>query len=161
MRILDVGSGCGVVGLEIIRESNFKGQVDFLEIQAEYKPYFEANKVYLNAFNANFILGDYSKTTLEKKYHLIVSNPPYFAPKDFRRGPDIKKNICRFFLNGDLDNLLSFFKKHLDPNGVGVFLCRELGFLEKYQSTFSFNVIKKDEKTNLIEVFPLDIKGGK
>jgi len=157
MRVLDVASGCGVVGLEVIRIGEFKGQVDFLEIQPEFKSYFENNKKYLKAFNANFILGDYSKISLDEKYDLIISNPPYFSPEDHRFGLDENKNICRFFLNGDLDNLISFFRRHLKPKGIGLFLCRDFNPL-KYQSMFRFNIIKKDEKTNLVEVFPLDEK---
>lgn len=158
MRVLDLACGCGVVGFEIIREAGFEGPVDFLEIQPEYIPYFEANKSHLKAFNANFILGDYSKISLNKKYDLIVSNPPYFSPQNYRKGLDEKKNNCRFFLNGDLESLLSFIWKHLDSNGVGLFLCREFKIPEKYKSIFRFNILKKDGKTSLVEVFPLDIK---
>ena len=156
IQVLDVGSGCGVIGLEIIKGTKFLPQVDFLEIQPEFKPYFEANKKYLKAFDANFILGDYSKISLEKKYQLIVSNPPYFYSSDSRLGPCHKKNNCRFFLNGDLVSLLSFFDKHLSHDGVGMFLCRK-GQLEKDKYPFKFNIIPKDNKTDLVEVFPLNI----
>jgi tRNA1(Val) A37 N6-methylase TrmN6 len=152
INILDVGSGCGVIGLEIIQGTSFSPHVDFLEIQPEFRPYFEANKKYLNAFNANFILGDYSKVILGKKYDLIVSNPPYFLTGENRLGECLNKNTCRFFLNGDLDDLLSFFKKHLTKEGVGIFLCR------KGQVTNNkFKIISKDNKTDLVEVLSLDI----
>ena len=152
INILDVGSGCGVIGLEIIQGSSFSPHVDFLEIQSEFRPYFEANKKYLNATHANFILGDYSKIMLKKKYDLIISNPPYFPTGENRLGDCHKKNTCRFFLNGDLDNLLSFFKKHLSKDGVGLFLCRK-----GQVGTNKFKITSKDNKTDLVEVLALDI----
>ncbi len=155
--ILDVGAGCGVVGLEIIKRTSFLTQLDCLEIQAEFKPFFEANKKYLKAYDANFILGDFSKISLEKKYNLIVSNPPYFSVSGNRLGSCERKNTCRFFLNGDLDDLLSFFKKHLTPDGTGMFLCRK-GQLDGNKLNLSINIIPKDHKTDLVEVFPLDIE---
>jgi len=159
LKVLDVCSGCGVVGLEIIRGSKFNLLVDFLEIQDDFRSYFEANKKYLKANNANYILGDYSNVNLPEKYDLIVSNPPYFTQNEFRLSPNRLKNNCRFYLNGDLDDLLSFYKRHLGPGGMGLLLCRQgEDILKKYHSVFKFNIISKDHNTDLVEVFPLNVE---
>ncbi len=88
-RILDVGTGCGIIALMLAQRSHNQGQAIFMEgsgvkieaveidedaaTEAEYNfgrsPWSDC----LSLYNVNF-----KEFELKEKYDLIVSNPPYF-----------------------------------------------------------------------------------
>jgi len=166
---MDVGAGCGIVGLEIIKNLDRKINFDFLEIQTEFKDFFYKNLTLLEGKKkfCNFHNIDFRKFPPLKKYSLIVSNPPYFSPGKGRTSNDPRKNKCRFFMEGSYKELLNFFKLCLIPKGVGYILYRENGeksfeifqelFIE-FGSYFSFSKRPLDKKTNLLVVGVLDKK---
>lgn len=79
-RILDIGTGCGVIALMLAQRSN--AQIDAIDIDEEsYKqakenflasPWSQRLEVY------NIALNDFAPTA-SGQYDLIVSNPPYFT----------------------------------------------------------------------------------
>ncbi len=78
-RILDVGTGCGVIALMLAQRAE-NAQIDGLEIDAE-----AADEARLNFASSEWgsrllvQCADYKWFTNESKYDLIVSNPPFFS----------------------------------------------------------------------------------
>jgi tRNA1Val (adenine37-N6)-methyltransferase len=98
-KILDIGTGTGVIALMLAQRT--KAEIDAIDI--EYAAHVQAKENFarskwknrLNSFHS--ALQEFSPN---KKYDLIVSNPPYFPlPKSHR---EIKGNQARF------THLLSF-----------------------------------------------------
>jgi len=91
--VLDVGTGTGVVAL-MIAQRNLATMIDAIDIDmdaceqalenVEQSPFHDRIQVLLQSFF------DYSP---EKKYDLVVSNPPYF--QNALPSPDDKRNVAR------------------------------------------------------------------
>jgi tRNA1Val (adenine37-N6)-methyltransferase len=99
--ILEIGTGCGVIALILAQRS--KAQIDAIEIDEE-----SVNQASENAVNSPWqdritnihsSLQDFIQHA-DKKYDLIVSNPPFFSRS--LKSSDEKRNISRH------DDLLSF-----------------------------------------------------
>lgn len=75
-RILDVGAGCGILGLLLKRD--FKNSslslLDILQINGEISK-FNASK---NGLEAEIINADFADFKDSEKFDLIVSNPPFY-----------------------------------------------------------------------------------
>lgn len=128
-RALDIGSGCGVIGLELAHYVPTIQLFDFLEIQEHFKPYFEENlkTVGRNEDQFRFINGNYRDLCNENSratYDLIVSNPPYFLPGEGKLSPSELRNRCRFFLDSDLETLMLAIANSLKPNGTAYVLTK-------------------------------------
>ncbi|MBF0297184.1 MAG: hypothetical protein HQK51_00570 [Oligoflexia bacterium] len=145
--ILDVCAGCGIVGIEtLIKFHSSQAQtttqfsqvptfkLDFIELLFDFHPFIEKNVQQLPNYNINLqstvcILGLFQEVMIANKktpYDCIVANPPYFiANKNRLSKLNPKKNNCRFFLNGNLNDLILFFDNCLKENGNGFFLCHK------------------------------------
>ena len=160
---LDLCSGCGVVGIEILRQLENYSCFHFIELQEEFKYYFQKNtELFLNEakrkkvelYSANLdSIGSYS----DIKYNLIVSNPPYFKKGKNRLGPDKRKNLCRFLLDLKFCDYLNFIYNSLDKKGIALFLGRgsEIEsdikiFLENNSKSFE---VKKYKSIGLTSLF--------
>ena len=169
IKALDLFSGCGVVGLEIMR--NFKKNIsfDFLEIQNDYKNNFNENKKkFLGRSEydkARFINDDYLNFCSNEniKYDFIISNPPYFNPKKNRLSDNPQKNLCRFLLKSDFSHFFKFILNRLSKRGLAVFLLREdevnqeiRDFSAKYEDILKVEKIKSLQKVSLFTATFLD-----
>jgi len=133
--ILDVGCGCGVLGL-LIKE-NFKVDLTGIDIQK--------NNIFLscvnaknNNFEAEFLCDDFLSYEFEKKFDFIVSNPPFYKAEN-KQSKNLSKKISRF---NDVLPLEGFIKKCntlLKPRGELIFCYdaaeadRVFVLLEKYK----------------------------
>lgn len=131
-RVLDLCAGCGIVGLDFLFHcrkelGQWPTQCDFLEIQEEYEPFFEANRRLFGepAPKLEWIKGSYADAG-EPQYDLILCNPPYFRPGQGKLSPDSFKNRCRFFLDAGPEKLWSGIRSRLKPGGRAYVLVREL-----------------------------------
>jgi tRNA1Val (adenine37-N6)-methyltransferase len=115
-RVLDIGTGTGLIALMIAQRSD--AMIDAIEIdeQASEQAAKNINKSpwtdRINVMNRSF--QDFSKLK-DKTYDLIVSNPPYFQNSMF--APDKKRTDARHNSNLELEDLLSGAKKLLSKEG--------------------------------------------
>jgi tRNA1Val (adenine37-N6)-methyltransferase len=134
--ILDLGTGSGVLGIELA--NNFKSnEVVLLEIQTAFIPYLEENiRDQLNSnTKAEVILSSFSEWVPHKKFDLIVCNPPYYLPGHGQVSIDEKRHICRTFVKDNWDILMQKISLSLSREGR------------------AFLVVKKDQRilTKIIE----------
>lgn len=133
LAVLDLCAGCGIIGLELSLHSSRNLQIDFLEIQEVYQPFFQQNveMIYpqhpqkfekFRFLNLNYqALGH---PAFENKYDLIVCNPPYFFKGEGLLSPSEFKNRCRFFLDSDFKTLIEVTLQALKPNSAAYLLVR-------------------------------------
>jgi len=137
LRIADLCSGCGIIGLDLmfhLRQNNLKLPLsaDFIEVQEIYAEYFSKNSEKLKTpdLQLNFIALNYARIRDEpkfrEKYDLLVCNPPYFRLGHGALSPSDFKNRCRFFIDSDLENLLWAIEYSLQPGGVAYVLLKSL-----------------------------------
>jgi len=115
--VLDVGCGCGVLGL-LIKE-NFKIKLTGIDIQK--------NNIFLsginsknNNFEAEFICNDFLKYDFDKKFDFIVSNPPFYRGKS-KQSSNISKKISRFNDSLPPDEFIKKCNSLLKPRGELIF----------------------------------------
>lgn len=115
-RILDVGTGTGLIALMLAQRSN--AIIEAIDIDEaacnQAKENIEASvfkdqiKVYCTSIQ------NYAAST-DQRYDLIVSNPPYFL--NSLKGPDNQRNKARHNDTLPLSQLLNGSRKLLTPNG--------------------------------------------
>jgi tRNA1(Val) A37 N6-methylase TrmN6 len=115
--LLDVGSGCGVIGLLLARDFNIN--LHQVELQDEMS--------FLSQKNAsiNYIELIHNKTNFlefksDIKYDYIVSNPPFYDQKVVKS--DNKQiNICRYNNHLPIDDFFIKVSKLLNNRGYFIF----------------------------------------
>lgn len=140
-RILDLCSGCGIVGLDLAFHLNDENlqlpkRIDFLEVQSIYRAFFEKNVETLNSLirkdlatcfiNANYDSLIQADSNLSEKYDLIISNPPYFRKDQGVLSKSEFKNRCRFFIDSDFKNLIEAIQQSLNKKGHAFILLKSL-----------------------------------
>ncbi len=103
--VLDVGAGCGIVGLLVARD-NEKVRLEAVEKQAAFREY---NKINARVNNIPLRLheGDFLELESGKKYDYIISNPPFY-PAGVQKSEDEMLFHARYNINLPLE---AFFKK--------------------------------------------------
>lgn len=115
-QILDIGTGNGTIALMLAQRSNQAANIDAVEIE-------EADAIQANE---NFLASPWvSKIHLhhiaiqkflpDKKYDLIVSNPPYF--NNSQKPPDSKRHQARHTVTLRYDELLTASLRLLKDDG--------------------------------------------
>jgi tRNA1Val (adenine37-N6)-methyltransferase len=132
---LDLCSGCGVIGLDLLfhlrhQQRPLPTAIDFLEIQDLYRSHFEENLRRLGACESicRFVNENYNQDNskfLKEKYDLIISNPPYFSTQQGRLPTSELKLRSRFFVDSDLATLIHFVHKKLSRDGRAFILIRD------------------------------------
>jgi len=103
--VLDVGAGCGVVGLLVARD-NKKVNLSAIEKQKVLAEYARKN-ARENAIKYALREGDFLALELEKKYDYIISNPPFY-PDGVQKSSNEMLSHARY--NSSLP-IEPFFKK--------------------------------------------------
>ena len=117
-RILDLGAGCGVIGLELARALHPE-QLTLVEVQGAFGPYLEENlKIFLpNRPGVRIDLMSFQDWTPDARYDLIVSNPPYYLPGHGEASQCQQRGICRTFHIDGWEILLELISKSLSSDG--------------------------------------------
>ncbi len=115
--ILDIGCGCGVLGL-LIKE-NFQVNLTGIDIQK--------NSIFLSKINAKnnnlkaeFICDDFLRYKFDKKFDFIVSNPPFYKA-DNKQSKNLSKKISRFNDSLPLEDFVKKCNSLLKPRGELIF----------------------------------------
>lgn len=172
--VLDLCSGCGVVGLDFLFHLKTNSWatpslIDFLEIQSVYLPFFSTNcqtleksidiKLSLNFLNMNYA-DVYKNLDLAKKYDFVLCNPPFFRNGQGTLSPSDFKNRCRFFMDSDFENLINSVSYLLAPGGRALILIKTLkdhgvDVIRDLESSANGLTVQKINTLRGIELFEL------
>ena len=157
-KVLDVGAGCGVLGLLVARD-NPKIDLEAVEIQTEMakfaKKNAQANEIPYHLYETDFL-----SFVSQKKYDAIISNPPFYHDGVQKtQNPVIHK--ARYNEHLPIDAFFRKVKQLLKPRGRFLFCYDEsqlqhlLVALEKVKLTVEdirFVHPKKEKKASLVMI---------
>jgi tRNA1(Val) A37 N6-methylase TrmN6 len=116
--VLDVGAGCGVVGLLVARD-NPKVALEAVEKQDAFVQYStinaRVNKIECKLHKSNFL-----DLTIESKYDYIVSNPPFYPDGATKSENEMLAN-ARYNSNLPLNEFFKKVSQLLKPHSHFVF----------------------------------------
>ena len=113
--ILDIGCGTGVLSLMLAQKTD--ADIDAIEIDDETAAQAKENEEACSFRNTiQIINADARNYRFEKKYDVIISNPPFY--KNELKSWSSRKNIAHHSNELSLDELLAVIKKNLNSNGV-------------------------------------------
>jgi len=114
-RILDVGSGTGLLSLMLAQKSG--SQIDSIELDSESAGQAREN-IMASPWSARISLleGDVLHYPLTGDYDFIISNPPFFEYD--LRSPQEKKNKAKHNETLTLDQLIVDIRSLLTPEGI-------------------------------------------
>jgi tRNA1Val (adenine37-N6)-methyltransferase len=121
-RLLDVGTGSGVIAMMLAQRSHPQAQVDAIDIQPN-----DVRQALRNVERSPWpdkitvVEGPVQQFNTRKTYDLIVSNPPYFSGSLLP--PDPLRTTARHDATLTYDDLLLSTKRLLTPHGrLGVII---------------------------------------
>ena len=116
--ILDIGTGTGVIALMLAQRFT-KAKVDAVEIDSiaaqtaernfKGSPFADRLTVYAEGFE------NYFDRYPERKYDLIISNPPFYI--DSLKSPGAKKTLAKHTDLDFFERLIKAVSNHLTPDG--------------------------------------------
>jgi len=115
-KLLDVGCGVGIISLLLSRDFNIETYIiDKQKIMLQY-----AQKNYaINNLVANAYLGDFIHYPIDKKFDLVVSNPPFYDTISQSQNEHL--NIARYAHHLPIDDFVKKVKSILRPRGRFIF----------------------------------------
>lgn len=143
MRILDIGTGTGVIAL-MLAQRFIKAKVHAVEIDATASA--TAGRNFRNAvFSDRLTISNLAieQFNTEKRYDLIISNPPYFV-NDLRNAEE-KKGIARHAGPNFFQKLIEKVDELLTPTGCFWFILpvKQAELLVKEAEQFNLFVSKQ------------------
>ena len=115
--VLDVGSGCGILGLLVARD--FKINLTSIDIQKN-STFLTKQNALVNSLFCEALSGDFLKYEFEKKFDFIISNPPYYH-QNVIKSENEKLKIARYEDSLKLEKFIKRAKKLLKPRGHFIF----------------------------------------
>lgn len=118
--IIDLGAGCGVIGIELSRILK-PNKLTFLELQKEFEPYLthNAQEFLPQGLKYEIVINSFSRFVTSEKYDLIVCNPPYYLPGHGETAKNKNRAIARSFITDSWKILMKTFSELLTIQGSG------------------------------------------
>ncbi len=117
-RMLDVGAGCGVVGLLVARD-NQKVQLEAVEKQVDFVQYATKNAE-VNGIDYKIHHGGFLEYKDDKGYEYIVSNPPFYH-EGASRSDDKMVHTARYNVHLPINDFIHKVAHLLRPGGHFIF----------------------------------------
>ena len=117
-RVLDVGAGCGVVGLLVARD-NPKVQLEAVEKQPAFIHYAKTN-ARVNKIEYKLHEGDFMDVNDTNKYEYIISNPPFY-PEGASKSENEMLFNARYNVNLPLRDFFKKVSQLLKPHSHFIF----------------------------------------
>lgn len=159
VNILDIGTGSGCIPI-VLAKNITTAKVDTLDVSKQAikvaKQNAKKNNLDVSFYEVDILKWEQSVFPADKKYDIIVSNPPYVREQEkemmHSNVLDHEPHLALFVTDEDplifYDAIARFAKEHLKPNGklyfeINEYLAKEMQeMLSKYQ--FTNIIIKKD-----------------
>jgi tRNA1Val (adenine37-N6)-methyltransferase len=160
-RLLDLGAGCGVIGLEY-HLKNPVGEVVLVEAQQEFLPHLERNSKDKNAKIRNCSFAEFSS---DKAFDLILCNPPYYLEGRGERSLNLRRHQARTFVLDGWPELLKCIERSLSPEGRSFIVVKDDPMiLKEIGRSLPFSLKKKFHQVIpgivFLELARLDKKGS-
>ncbi|MBU1659246.1 methyltransferase [bacterium] len=155
-KVLDVGAGCGVVGLLVARD-NPKVELEAVEKQEAFVHYAITN-ARVNKIDYKMHPSDFLKLDEATKYNYIISNPPFYHEGVSRSENEMLLN-ARYNINLPLRDFFKKVSRLLKPNSHFIFcydasqfglICAELERVKLRVVDAQFVHPKIDKKASLV-----------
>lgn len=126
-RVLDVGCGCGIIG--ILLKENFPNiELSLLDIMQQNCDLSKRNLVQ-NALQARVICADFADFKSDEKFDFIISNPPFYRQGALQSENELVK-AGKSSHSLSLSSFINASNALLKPNGTLCF-CYEVGALQE------------------------------
>ncbi len=157
-RVLDVGAGCGIVGLLVARD-NPKVELEAVEKQDAFVEYATHN-ARVNKIKYKLYKSDFLKLEETYKYDYIISNPPFYGDGTKKSDNEMLFN-ARYNVNLPLKDFFKKVSRILKPHSHFIFcydasqfglICAELDKVKMRIVDVQFVHPKIDKKASLVMV---------
>ncbi|ADN08796.1 tRNA1(Val) (adenine(37)-N6)-methyltransferase [Sulfurimonas autotrophica] len=117
-KVLDVGAGCGIVGLLVARD-NKKVELEAVEKQEAFIHFCKTN-ARVNNISYKLYECDFLELTEKNKYDYIISNPPFY-PAGVQKSQNEMLFNARYNVNLPLDKFFQKVSRLLRPQSHFIF----------------------------------------
>ncbi len=157
-RVLDVGSGCGIVGLLVARD-NEKVELEAVEKQETFVEYATIN-ARINKIDYKIHKKDFLELDEDVKYNYIISNPPFYHD-GVTKSQNESLFHARYNINLPMDKFFKKVSRVLKPNSHFIFcydasqfgvICAELDKVNMRAVDVQFIHPKIDRVASLVMV---------
>lgn len=157
-KVLDVGAGCGIVGLLVARD-NPKVELEAVEKQDAFVEYATTN-ARVNKIEYKIHKKDFLELDEENKYDYIISNPPFYHDGVTKSENEMLFN-ARYNINLPLKSFFKKVSRILKPRSHFIFcydasqfgtICSELDKVKMRVVDVQFIHPKKDRVASLVMV---------
>jgi len=155
--LLDLGCGCGVVGIEVANQLNTIEYLSLVEVQQDYQDSIQFNL-------QNLLIREVENKTsyksfsqigeqLDETFDLIVCNPPYFTPGKGRKSSNVQRQICRTFEMDSPQILMKLILNSLSEKGKAFILMPKAEIQwQQIKDEYHNNIQKLSEESD-IEIY--------
>jgi tRNA1(Val) A37 N6-methylase TrmN6 len=157
-RVLDVGAGCGIVGLLVARDFK-KVELEAVEVQESFAKYATQNAK-VNEIAYRLHKKDFLDLDEDVKYDYIISNPPFY-PSGVTKSENEMLLKARYNVNLPLDKFFKKVSRLLKPHSHFVFcydptqfgdICAELDRVKMKLVDVVFVHPKADRAASLVMI---------
>lgn len=114
--ILDLGAGCGVIGIELSSHFN-PALLTLVELQNEFHDFLQQNCQKFVKANFEVFITSFGLWNPLYKYDLVVCNPPYYLPHSGQQSPDERRGRARSFIYENWEVLIQCIDRSLSNKG--------------------------------------------